>query len=182
MKQKTCKVCKEKFEPERPMQTTCSFEHAIEYVNNNKKKKQAQQSRERKKEFQETDKQFWKKKARYYLHKWIREVRDADKPCVSCGTKDAKWQAGHFHSDGGHSILRYHEWNIHKQCVYCNMYMSGNLRAYETELINRIGQEAFDSITNMKNDRKSWTLEELKDIAEKYQLLCKENKDQGVLL
>lgn len=166
------------------MQTTCSFYCAIDLGKKRARQKARKVAYKRKKEFNEGDKSYWKKKAREWLHKWIRDVRDADQPCISCGKvfgKDEKADAGHFHSDGGHSFLRYHEWNIHKQCVRCNQHLSGNIKEYVKRLPDRIGQEAFDWMDEHQNDLKSWTLDELKAIANKYKFLYKENAKQSTI-
>jgi len=80
-----------------------------------------------------TSKQSKAKLARYYCHKYIRE-RDKDKPCISCNKYTDTIQAGHYKPDGQNSLLRYNEYNIHGQCVECNMMKSGNVRAYKASL------------------------------------------------
>jgi len=130
----------------------------------------------KKKEYSQSTKQYWKARARLWLHKWIREVRDKDNQCISCGkvfSLGEKSDAGHFHSDGGHAALRYDERNIHRQCVRCNQHLSGNIKEYVKHLPERIGQEAFDWLDAHQNDIKSWSIEELKEIAKKYEQLCK---------
>ncbi|EOL3928784.1 recombination protein NinG, partial [Escherichia coli] len=69
--------------------------------------------------------------------------------------------------------LRFDERNIHKQCVVCNQYKSGNLVPYRVELINRIGQEAVDEIESNHN-RHRWTVEECRAIKAKYQQKLKD--------
>lgn len=45
MKQKVCKICKNKFQPERQMQSVCSYECSLEYgkkhLSNEVKEKEA---------------------------------------------------------------------------------------------------------------------------------------------
>lgn len=181
---KICKGCSKKFEAAHKGVKVCSPECGVVYAKEEIAKQKRKEARQAKKEMRESDKKYWRQQFRSYLHKWIREVRDKDKPCVSCGKKigaKEKCDAGHFYSDGGHSALRYHEWNIHKQCVRCNRHLSGNLIEYAKRLPDRIGQEAFDWLDEHKNDIKSWTLEELKAGAKKYKLLCKEHKQQSTI-
>jgi len=85
---------------------------------------------------------WWSDQHSLWLHKWIREERDAFKPCVSCGcSHSSEFHAGHYMNAGNHAELRYEEDNIHKQCSRCNTHLSGNLAMYRIELINRIGLE-----------------------------------------
>jgi hypothetical protein len=80
------------------------------------------------------------------INRYVR-LRDAKLGCVSCD-KPASWggqfHASHFHARGKSSKLRFHLWNIHKSCSVCNAHLSGNLRAYEPELIKRIGIDKFN--------------------------------------
>lgn len=72
-------------------------------------------------------------------------VRDADKPCISCGTwTTVMWQAGHYLSKGAHPELRFQLLNIHKQCHRCNVALSGNQIQYRIGLVPRIGVEAVE--------------------------------------
>jgi len=136
-RKKKCKTCKEWFEPEREMQSTCgSIECAIGFAKVGIKKK----NNKDKKEAQQNNKSFLMKKAQEIVNKYVR-LRDKKLSCVSCNTTQAKWDAGHFKSAGGHQQLRFNTLNIHKQCMRCNQYLSGNLIPYEEELIKRIGKE-----------------------------------------
>lgn len=135
-RKKKCKSCKSFFVPEKDMQTTCSINCAIEYS----KRDEVKQKRinKDKQELKQNDKSFLMKKAQEVVNKYVR-LRDKNRPCISCYTPEAKWDAGHFKSAGGHQQLRFNTLNIHKQCMRCNQYLSGNLVEYEKELINRIG-------------------------------------------
>ena len=138
------------FTPVRPMQTTCSFNCAIEYSNKPKaiksyiiegKKELARKNPDKAKEL---------KKTQTIINKYVR-LRDKYKPCISCGTTKAKWDAGHFKSSGGHQQLRFNTLNIHKQCVRCNQYLSGNLVSYEEALIKKIGKSKVEEFKANQN-------------------------------
>ena len=78
------------------------------------------------------------------------KVRDRFKPCITCGAygNDVEWHAGHFRSVGSAPHLRFHFWNIHKQCSHCNIELSGNRVEFEKRLPERIGQRKFELIKN----------------------------------
>lgn len=84
--------------------------------------------------------EFFLKKAEAACNEYIR-ARDPD-ICISCRvTYSSAWQAGHFISVGANKTLRYHEDNIHKQCIKCNMFDSSNAINYRIHLLEKIGIE-----------------------------------------
>lgn len=95
------------------------------------------------------------------VNKYIR-LRDSQKPCVSCGSSPidsdlitgSRFDAGHYRSRGSASHLKFNLLNIHKQCVKCNRFDSGNSVGYRTELINRIGIDRVEALENNNNPRK----------------------------
>ena len=87
---------------------------------------------------------------------WIREAqtafnayvrwRDRHEACISCGKHrpekfGGNYDAGHFRSRGSAPHLRYHLWNVHKQCVHCNRYRSGAVSDFRVALIWKLGHE-----------------------------------------
>jgi len=98
-------------------------------------------------------------------------VRDANKPCISCGAfgYGQEFHAGHFRSIGAAKHLRFNEKNIHKQCSHCNIDLSGNRVKYEKRLPARIGPEAVEELKN-NNLTKKYTPEYLKRIRKIYAL------------
>ena len=89
LKQKTCKACRQKFAPSRPMQTACTPACAIAMAER-KRQKQAQQEEARKRrEARQAIERIktraqWLKEAQTAFNAYIR-ARDASRPCVSCG-------------------------------------------------------------------------------------------------
>lgn len=80
-------------------------------------------------------------------------VRTRDKGiCISCGARiwdqelgenDIRpMNAGHFH----HNVLDFDPDNINCQCVKCNKYLNGNLAAYASNLLNKIGARRFKAL------------------------------------
>lgn len=69
--------------------------------------------------------------------------------------------------------MRFEPDNCHKQCSVCNNHHSGLLTDYRLELIRRIGQDRVDWLEG-PHDKKTWQIEELKALREKYQEMTKE--------
>ena len=153
----------------------CSFESAVQYANKNKAKgaeivRKAQKKKDtaRKKELKSAG--DYVKEAQAAVNKYIR-LRDRNKPCVSCGSNPSdsnlmtgsRFDAGHYRSRGSAGHLRFNLLNIHKQCVKCNRFNSGNAVDYRIELINRIGQDNVDKLESDNKTRK-FTVEYLERV------------------
>ena len=176
LKQKTCKSCRQKFVPSRPMQSACSTACAIA-IAERKREKQAQQEEARKR--RETRQQLESMKGILEL---IREAdkafcafiraRDAGKPCICCGrsssgwSRGGDWDAGHYRSRGAASHLRYHEDNCHSQLKQCNR-RAFDVASYRANLIGRIGLERVETLEN-DNAPHKWTRDELIAIRRHY--------------
>lgn len=176
LKQKTCKSCRNKFVPSRPMQTACSTACAIA-IAERKREKQAQQMAAEKR--RETRQRLESMKG---IPELIREAdkafcafiraRDAGKPCICCGryssgwSRGGDWDAGHYRSRGAASHLRYHEDNCHSQLKQCNR-RAFDVASYRANLIGRIGLERVEALEN-DNGTHKWTRDELKAIKAEY--------------
>lgn len=99
-------------------------------------------------------------------------LRDKNEPCISCGTWNAKWDAGHFRSVGSAPELRFEELNVHKQCFRCNGPLGSNRDNYEAALIRKIGQEKVDWLKGPHAPKK-YTIEELKALKNKYRVMTR---------
>ena len=170
MRAKKCKVCKEKFEPLRPLQVVCSTKCGYEYTKVQKEK----QWKDRKKELKEKllTRSDYLKLAQAAFNAYIRE-RDKDRSCISCGTYNGKMNAGHYMSVGSTPELRFNEDNVHKQCERCNTFYSGNLINYRIELINRIGKERVNLLERKDLEPLKMTIDEIKKLTKKYKNLLK---------
>lgn len=176
LKQKTCKSCRQKFTPTRPMQSACSTACAIA-IAARKREKQAQQMAAEKR--RETRQQLESMKG---IPELIREAdkafcafireRDAGKPCICCGrsssgwSRGGDWDAGHYRSRGAASHLRYHEDNCHSQLKQCNR-RAFDVASYRANLIGRIGLERVEMLEN-DNAPHKWTRDELIAIRRHY--------------
>jgi len=174
MKDKKCKSCGKLFTPDRPFQTTCNYECALEYARLKQKQNLTKQKNKAVKQLKDNDVSVLKRLAQTIVNKYIRE-RDNLLPCVSCGFNGSsrQWHAGHYMPMGSNGSIRYHEDNIHKQCSICNNHLSGNLANYRLELINRIGLQKVEWLESQKEPKK-WSVEELKDIIQIYRQKLKE--------
>lgn len=90
------------------------------------------------------------KKATEVFNRYIRE-RDSEDgyfQCISCGRYKpiAKMHAGHFKPAGLHTVVRFHEDNVHGQCGQCNTFRGGNLNNYREGLIKKIGLERVEMV------------------------------------
>ena len=182
MKQKTCKSCRQKFTPTRPMQSACSTACAIA-IAERKRENQAQQMAAEKR--RETRQQLESMKG---IPELIREAdkafcafiraRDAGKPCICCGrsslgwSRGGDWDAGHYRSRGAASHLRYHEDNCHSQLKQCNR-RAFDVASYRANLIGRIGLARVEALEN-DNATHKWTRDELIAIRRHYTEKLKE--------
>ncbi len=181
MRTKTCKVCRQKFKPTRPLQVVCSPTCAIAH---SQKQKNAQERIRiasertiylRDKERLRTRSEI-ASEAQKSFNAFIRE-RDAKLPCISCGRfHDGQYHAGHYRSVGAMPSLRFEELNVHKQCAPCNNHKSGNIVEYRINLIRKIGIENVEWLEG-HHEPKKYSIEELKEIKTRYKLKLKELRD-----
>lgn len=114
--------------------------------------------------------------ARVPFQKWIR-LRDANEPCISCGTTKAKiWHGGHYFKAELYTGLVFNEMNVNKQCEKCNTFGGGNESGYRLGLIKKYGEKEVKELEESANYLRSYkfTREEIKHIKTKYQKRLKE--------
>lgn len=150
---KTCKApgCGVRFESKRPFEVWCCADHGVLIARKKLQDKWAKAAKEdRKADRAKREKQrptsYFESKAQDAIN-WYVRVRDADKGCASCdlpASWGGQWHASHFRSVGAASAVRFNLWNIHKACVGCNHFKSGNLAGYEPMLRIRIGDAKVD--------------------------------------
>lgn len=170
-----CVVCRQPFQPMSMTHKACKPECAQMHV-------EVEKERKLKRERQEGLAKL-KKRADYFketqaaLNKWIREVRDAGKPCISCGHSDhgQKFDAGHYISRGSRPNLALEELNLARQCHWCNVHLSGNQILFRKGLVARIGLEAVEALEADITPRK-YTVEQLQAMKADYLRRIKEAK------
>lgn len=107
------------------------------------------------------------KDAQIAFNAFIR-ARDAGRPCISCGCRNAMgFDAGHYRSVGAQPALRFHEDNVHRQCIDCNQTLAGNAAAYRVGLIERIGLVRVESLEREHPPAK-FTVEDARRIKTEY--------------
>jgi len=167
MKLKTCKICKVKFEPLKPLQQVCSPACAILLAEKNKGKNEKKEKTKIKKDLREAAKTIstYRKELQIIVNKIVREI-DAGFNCISSNraykTND---QAGHYYSVGAYPSLRFNLHNIYSQSVSDNLYKSGNQIGYTKGLIDTFGDGWIKIVTKLPEEYKSikLTKEDLKE-------------------
>jgi hypothetical protein len=124
----------------------------------------------------------WVKLAQIEFNKFVK-ARDELLPCVSCGTSspgrhftgNTGWVASHYRSVGSCPELRFNEDNVHKACVRCNSWLSGNVVEYRIGLLARIGATRLEALEG-QHDPKHYTIDELVRIRDEYRAKAKAAK------
>lgn len=175
MRKCAVKECRMPFQPRSMTHKACSVECAQVLI---QKEKDLAVKRERQAGLAKLKKRVdYFRDAQAALNKWIREVRDAGKPCISCGHTDhgQKFDAGHYITRGSRPNLALEELNLARQCHWCNVHLSGNQILFRRGLVARIGLEAVERLEADTEPRK-YTIEQLEAIKADYQKRIREAK------
>lgn len=171
MKQKKCKICKETFTPQRPLQMVCGYKCSHEYAKLQKQKAWAKEKKIRKEKLMTRSEHL--NLLQKVFNAYIRK-RDEVKPCISCGTTaKVQYDAGHYRSVGAHPELRFNEKNVHRQCRKCNSYWGGNLIEYRKNLIELIGEDEVKELERNDHPALKLTTDEIKENIKHYKKLIK---------
>ena len=180
-----CKVCKEPFERRfSTTQRTCSVRCAIKDAENSREAISKRVEKEKRADIRKRKEALksrsdWLREAQTACNAYIRE-RDKGLPCISCGnTRDVKYCAGHYKTRGGNPELRFHPFNINRQCDwYCNLNLSGNITEYRKALIKKIGIKNVEWLEG-EHQAQNWTIEDIKEIKAYYKEQLKQLKRIG---
>lgn len=186
-----CAHCRAKFEPERPSQIVhvecveawteaqaAKRERAEAKAARAAAKVERAETRRRKESIKTIPVLI--KEAQREFNAYIR-FRDAEQPCISCGSPlvpDAAgggFDCGHYRSTGSASHLRFHPDNAHGQCKHCNRWLAGRVADYRIGLLGRIGIERLAAIETDNTPHK-WQRDELIAIKATYKAKLKEMK------
>jgi len=175
-----CKTCKDKFEPKVFLQKNCLKKDECIKAELELKKKAYKKSwnkeKKQRKEALKTNSDYVRELQKIF-NTYIRE-RDKNKPCISCNKPlNSKFDAGHYYSTGSYPELRFHEDNVHGQCVHCNQHKRGNLIEYGLNLPKRIGLDNVLELRKLANVPRKYTIEELKGLKVFYKLKIKNLKE-----
>jgi len=159
-----CKQCGDKKKAcegvQTPISWFCSTKCGFEYSQALQQKMRDKQIAKQKKEKSELDKKdrakhkerkkevkplkYWQDKLQKLVNQYVVHIRDAGKPCCTCGTDapDIKYDAGHYRTRGSAPELRYELTNIHKQCsINCNVHGSGMRLEYQGFITHNYGEK-----------------------------------------
>jgi hypothetical protein len=170
MKPRHCKVCKELFAKQRMGQVVCGPACAVKLAQESRAKIERHNVRVRKEAIK--TRSDWLREAQAAFNAFIR-ARDEHLPCISCGRYHlGAWDAGHYRSVGSMPALRFHEDNVHRQCVPCNQHKSGNAIEYRIGLLARIGAERVAFLEGPHEPAK-YTIDDAKAIKAEYKAKLK---------
>ncbi len=178
MKEKTCKVCRAKFIPLKPLQAVCGLRCAQSYAWREKTKTEVAHAKAERKEIRAKRESIktraqWMREAQTAVNAYVR-IRDDKEPCISCGRyHDGQYHGGHYRSTGSSPALRFDLANIHKQCMPCNTHLHGNLIPYRVNLIQKIGLVEVERLEGPQEPKK-YSIDELKAIIQTYRAKTKE--------
>lgn len=174
MKTRKCKYCKQPFEPSVFLQKNCFEPNCVaEWINEVKQKNWKKTKAKLKMDLMTLQDHI--KLAQQVFNKYI-NLRDSGLPCISCGKQiSGRVNASHYFNANNHWNVRFNEFNVHSSCITCNQYLSGNLIEYRKRLINKIGIEQLTLLELEANKTRKFTIEELKEIINKYKLKIKQN-------
>jgi len=102
--------------------------------------------------------------------------RDADQngiaSCISCGIKKpwVEFHAGHYVAKSLSLALRYHEQNVHAQCVACNLWRHGNLTSYALALKRKYGDNILEELDDIRRENEGMRIStsDYEEMIEKY--------------
>ena len=178
-KPKKCRVCKEFFTPVRTFEICCGYECSIDHAKAKMTAKRKKEVSRVKREFKNSDKSHLMKIAQKTFNQYIR-ARDKDLPCVSCGHVGTRQRhASHFRPVGRNGKLRFNEKNCHASCSICNQHLSGNLVPYREAMIRMYGEAEVEKL-EADNDPYKYSIDELKEITEKYKQKTKDLTDHAL--
>ena len=170
-----CKNCKEKFDPIRFNMKYCLNAECVRVWVESEKAKTWKKTKAKMKNDLETIQELIKA-TQIIFNKYIR-LRDKGQVCISCQKKlkEGNVDAGHMWSAGGHSNLRFNEFNVNAQCSRpCNKDKAGDINNYRLGFVERYGIEKLNEIDSLAKIERKFTKEELKEIMVTYKKKIKE--------
>ena len=162
---KTCKYCKEKYIPDRPLQMVCSFMCSVEYTKANHAKKAKKDWIKEKSERKEkiTTLSEWKGLLQEVINGIVRLI-DKDMGCIATGAKVGKMNAGHYISRGSNDTIRFNLHNIHLQSEHSNSFNSGDTLRYQDGVVRMYGKDYLELLNSLKSTKPiNLTIETIKD-------------------
>lgn len=153
VKQKSCRVCKEKFFPQRStLEVVCGIKCAIELSKAKVKLHNDQVWNKEKLALKEKLKSLsdWKNELQVIINDIVRTI-DRDWGCIATNSIIGKKNAGHYISCGSNDTLRFHLENIWLQSEHSNMWKSGDTIRYQEGIISLFGKKYLDYINGLQS-------------------------------
>ena len=160
---KKCKACRQQFTALRPLQSACSPACALDLAAKAREKQERATDKAKREKLK--TRSDWIKEAQAAVNRYVR-LRDAGRPCISCGgspeqKRGGTMDAGHYRSTGSAPHLRFYTLNIAAQCVPCNRHLGGNAVEFRRGLVKRLGLPKVEAIEAMHWSPK-WSIDYLK--------------------
>ncbi len=170
-----CRHCRNKFEPVRFNMKYCLKDECVRVWVESEKAKTWKKTKAKMKNDLETIQELIKA-TQIIFNKYIR-LRDKGQVCISCQKKlkEGNVDAGHMWSAGGHSNLRFNEFNVNAQCSRpCNKDKAGDINNYRLGFIERYGIEKLNEIDALAKIERKFTKDELKELMQVYKKKIKD--------
>lgn len=160
-KLKTCKICKEKFEPKNVstevvcQKYDCKVDYAMQIVAKNKASKEKEQKRKNTQETKKAREELktlsdWHSDLQKEINTIVRLI-DKDHPCISSQRPLGKsYDAGHLYGRQSNPHIRYHLFNIWAQSVHDNQHKSGNQLEFVYGIEKTFGTQIKDYCLSLK--------------------------------
>lgn len=146
------KACRKEFEPRSMTHKCCGAACAADFAMSERVRKERKERQEGLAKLKRRADHA--KDAQTALNAYVR-ARDAALPCISCGRHHTgQYHAGHYLARGSHPHLALVEANLAKQCMPCNVHLSGNQLEFRKGLIARMGLEAVEALEADQTSRK----------------------------
>lgn len=183
---KTCRVCREKFAPSRPLQPVCaSFECQVSYASRAaqkaaqaRKAKELRADRIKREQIKPTSK--LRQEAQAAFNAYVRK-RDEGLPCICCSQPfepekfGGSVDAGHYLSRGSHPNLAFDERNVHAQRKNCNRPGGTTAAQFRLGMIARIGLDAVEALEADTEPRR-YRADDYRSIRDEYRAKLRELK------
>lgn len=187
MKPKKCKICKESFDPQRPLQMVCSVKCSYEYSKAQKQKQLAKQKQQQRKSDSEKridlmSKDAYRSKILQPLFNKIARLIDYGQPCIATGTY-GKMSGGHYISVGANRTICMNLHNIHVQSFHSNSEKSGDTLKYQIGITQIYGKDYLEFMNSLHQTPKlDLSKQEMIELKSKCLSIIKElNSDLRIL-
>ncbi len=178
LNKRKCANCGVLFQKKMQLQSVCGGTCAYELAKKRNQKRIQKEENLETKAMKESlmTKPNWMALLQVVFNTYIR-LRDAELPCISCGTtKDVEYAAGHYFPTT-YSYLRFNPMNVHKQCnKHCNMMLRGNLHEYRKNLEKKIGTYELQKLHNDRHMKLELSIDDIKNLIKDYKIKIKELK------